>query len=229
MSDMLELAQHIAQGALMATVDGVDYRAVHLVAYLDENAAPRIYCPTEQWRQSPIGKLAERDMYIAELETTNTKQADELLRQRQQLVELERQLAETPRDNQERMFARQHTDSPPHTTRVKTRVVCGIEGCTELCVPGPQMRSHRKKTHPAWYSEQFVLPEDDPRKVAVGGALPIALHDDEPRPIDGAEPPWSCASCKSNVFAPSVRDPSLCQRCARNAQAVGSSGQAVAA
>jgi hypothetical protein len=216
MNDIHDLSQHIAAGALLATVDGIDYRAVHLVAYLDDAAEPHIYCPTEQWRQSPIGRLAERDRCISELETANMKQAEELLRYRTRLVEMEQRLNETPRDNQERMFAHQHADTPP-------AAATGVPATVEAqALPAEMHRCSETGCDRAFSSKRALSMHHGRMHGNIKYTPPVPT-------ADAVEPPWLCASCQTNVFAPSVRDPALCQRCARNAQAAGSNGQAVAA
>lgn len=67
MSDDLDLMQLARDGDLLARVDDVDYRAVHVVlAWADEDV-PSFYCRAADWLTTPAARLAEKDRAIAHL------------------------------------------------------------------------------------------------------------------------------------------------------------------
>lgn len=115
---MFDLPHLATNGAVLARVDDTDYLEIALVIALPPDGTPAIYCQRADWPQSHAAKLAAKEREIAELAQTletwareATEQAQRATAAEQRVRELEHQLAappETPKQNQERMFAAQH-------------------------------------------------------------------------------------------------------------------------
>jgi hypothetical protein len=211
--DPLELAQYVAAGALMATVDGVDYRTVHLIAYLDDAAEPHIYCTTEQWRQSVAGRLAERDRLIAELDETLERQRCEVLKQCQRAVAAETRAAEL---EQLRAAAQAPTPQPrpkpPERQLPPGRVACPHCDKTPWQI---QLADHIRRHHPVTTIQ--ATPEN-------AAALSVATI----KARLGVAPDWHCAGCERDDRPQSIKNPAYCIVCAKGQPIGAVSGEMVA-
>lgn len=213
MIDPLELAQHIAAGQLLATVDGTDYRAVHVVGFLDEACAPHIYCTTAQWRQSPAGKLAERDQRVAELEEATRKQQEYITAQRQRIAELEQLLAAAPAPTPAPAAAAQPRARDGRTLPYG-RVQCPHCDKTPWQI---QLVKHIQNCH------RVMLREASPENTA-------ELSDAQIKQRLGVPADWRCASeaCATPDAAQSIKNPAYCVNCAKQQPIGAVNGQAVA-
>lgn len=199
MNDDLDLMQLARSGELLATVDSTDYRAVHVVFAWDAGGVPAIYCRYQDWAATPAARLADAARQIAELGDTLERWAAETLAQTQRatvaearIKELEQQLAETPRQNQERMVHAQSAalDTPPGTPAAADPVPC--PDCGATFKNERALRMHQQRTHQGMVAGKKMSP-----------APAIVLP----------EAPWRCAECHESTHARSLKDPALCIRC----------------
>jgi len=143
MPDDLDLMQLAASGELLATVDGVAYRAASMV-FADDGGVPRIYCRHADWPTTPAARLFATSRELAELAEITERHAAEVVRLSRRVAELERQLArpaETPVQNQERMFRAQQAAQPPPPDPVS------CPDCRAAFKNERALRMHQQRAH----------------------------------------------------------------------------------
>lgn len=118
MPDELDLMQLASQGQLLATLDGTDYLACHLVLAWPRDGVPSLYCAHAAWPQTTVARLAAKEAEIAELAAGLERYATEAVAQtrraeaaERRVKALESQLAtvppESPVQNQAAQLAQQ--------------------------------------------------------------------------------------------------------------------------
>jgi hypothetical protein len=90
--DDLDLMQLAGAGEVLATVDGVEYRAVQVVFSWQPDALPAVYCAYQHWPQTLPARLAAKEAEIAELAAGLERFATEATEQAQRAKALERRV-----------------------------------------------------------------------------------------------------------------------------------------
>lgn len=194
---------------LLAVVDDYQYLAVRWVMRRERSGQLDYYCPLSAWTTTPAGQLAVRDQTIAEL--------------RARVADLEARLGELSptADPQPRTTDPQ----PTRPVAVERKVPAGRVQCPH-CSRRPwanKLADHLSEAHP----EQLALaePAAEPEPAAEegqherGGECGLLVLDDST---------WRCAKCRSNAFAPGLRDITICMRCEASTPAA-TNGHQVAA
>lgn len=201
MYEDLDLMQLARSGELLGTVDGVDYRAVHVVFAWNAEGVPVVYCRYQDWGQSHAAKLADKERQITELGQTLERWAAETLTQTQRasaaearIKELEQQLAERAGPNETPVMINGGDDAPKATD----------PGACPDCGKTGWKNAHALDVHRGRSHQGMQAP---PR-------APIQLRDDNPN--------WRCAEKEcSGAFTRDLHDPDHCTQHARKEQTNG--------